>query len=492
LIIVDPMRDLDHDGEADGTPVTLPTEVGVVNVGLSLLADAVRAQGRPVVEVDWRIPGGGDPDTVAMLRRLSGPRAAAIDAANAEVVRRLDEGTALLVGVEAAGAAIPGLGERTVLHCGPAIAWEEMCDPLRRSVRAAVVVEGWAAEPADVGALVERGEVRLEPANRHAVVLPMATSIGPSSPLQMVENPQGGVRAFSPLNQGPGEAPWYGMDTPAAIRRLRLVRDVLGPVLADIVGRAGRVDISALAVQGLQMGDDVHVRTQATTNLLVRQLLPHLVEVGAPQRLEMARFLARNHLFVLNLAMAAARALTEWAAQVPGSSVVTSMARNGTTFGIRLAGRREWFLSPAPPIGHALYEPGYGPEDGAPDIGDSAVLELIGLGGAAAAGSPSVAAFLGGTMADALAATEAMDGICAGRSTRFRLPLAGFRGTPLGVDVRRVVEVGVTPQITTGILHATAGVGRIGAGVAEAPLGCFRDALAALDQQEQQRDTGPA
>src|SRR5260370_35037934 len=159
------------------------------------------------------------------------------------------------------------------------------------------------------------------------------------------------------------------------------------------------------------------------------------------------------------------------------------MARNGTTFGIRLAGREEWFTAPAPPIEHALYHAGYGPEDGAPDIGDSAVLELVGLGGAAAAGSPSVAAFLGGTMADALAATEAMDRICAGRSSRFRIPLAGFRGTPLGVDVRRVVELGVTPHITTGILHATAARGQVGAGVADAPLGCFREALDALDRQ---------
>ena len=180
--------------------------------------------------------------------------------------------------------------------------------------------------------------------------------------------------------------------------------------------------------------------------------------------------------------MAAARSLTEWASQVEGSSVVTSMARNGTTFGIRLAGRDRWFVDAAPPIGHALYHAGYGPEVGAPDIGDSAVLELVGLGGAAAAGSPSVAAFLGGTMADALAATEAMDRICAGRSTRIRLPFSGMRGTPLGVDVRRVVELGITPHITTGILHASAGTGQVGAGVAEAPLGPFRAALAALDQ----------
>jgi len=456
--------------------------VGVVNVGLGLLAEAVREQGRPVVQVDWRIPAGGDAEAVGALRRLWGPRSASVDAANAEVVRRLDEGAPVLVGVEAASAVLPGLGERTVLHCGPAIAWEQMCDPLRRSVRAAVVVEGWAASPEQVDGLVAQRGVELQPANHHGVVVPMATAIGPSSPLQVVENPQGGVRAYSPINQGPGEAPWFGMQTPGAIARLAFVRDVVGPVLAEVVERAGPVDLCSLAGQGLQMGDDVHVRVQATTNLLIRTLLPHLAEVASPARVEVARFLSQNHLFFLNLGMAAARSLTAWACQVEGSSVVTAMARNGTTFGIRLAGMDRWFTGEAPQIGHALFHAGYGPEDGAPDIGDSAVLELVGLGGAAAAGSPSVAAFLGGTMADAMAATEAMDRICAGRSSRLRIPLAGFRGTPLGVDVRRVVELGITPHITTGILHATAGVGQVGAGVAEAPLGVFRDALLALDR----------
>ncbi|HEX6493149.1 MAG TPA: DUF1116 domain-containing protein, partial [Candidatus Dormibacteraeota bacterium] len=346
--------------------VELPSSVGVVNVGLGLLADAVRAQGRPVVQVDWRIPGGGDPQTVAMLRRLFGPRAAAVDAANAEVVRRLDEGVPTLVAVEPAHGVLADLGERTVLHCGPPIAWEEMCDPLRRSVRAAVVVEGWADSPQAAGGLLDRGEVRLEPANHHRVVVPMATAIGPSSPLQVVDNATGGTRAFSPINQGPGDAPWFGMDSPAAIARLRMVRDVAGPVLAEVVRSAGPIDLASLAGQGVQMGDDVHVRVQATTNLLVRLLLPHLAAVEGPARVETARFLSQNHLLFLNLAMAAARSLTEWASRVEGSSVVTSMARNGSTFGIRLAGRDEWFVDAAPPIGHALYHSGYGPEVGAP------------------------------------------------------------------------------------------------------------------------------
>jgi hypothetical protein len=84
-------------------------------------------------------------------------------------------------------------------------------------------------------------------------------------------------------------------------------------------------------------------------------------------------------------------------------------------------------------------------------------------------------------MADARRATEAFRQICVGTSSRFTLPPLDFSGTPIGVDVRRVVELGITPQITTGILHSSSGVGQIGAGVATAPLECFTEALAALD-----------
>ena len=227
----------------------------------------------------------------------------------------------------------------------------------------------------------------------------------------------------------------------------------------------------------------MHVRTQAATNLLIRDWLPHLTGLGDPARVAFARFLSGNHLFFLTIAMAAARSLTESAGQVAGASVVTTMARNGSTFGIRLAGSDHWFTAEAPQVDHALYYPGQGPETSARDIGDSAVLELTGLGAAAAAGSPAVAQFVGGSMTAAAALTGRLASVCAGQSSRFKIPALGNAGTPLGVDVRRVVELGVTPAITTGILHRSAGTGQVGAGVAEAPLACFTAALADLDQR---------
>jgi hypothetical protein len=460
--------------------IALPDEVSVVNVGLALFADAVREQSAAVEQVDWRIPADGQLDLVADLEYLYGQRSAEIDAANAEVVRRLDESVPLLMDVAPAGTLVPGMADRVLLHCGPAIEWADVCDPVRRSMRAATVSEGWAETVDEADRMLAAGTVALEPAYRHDTVLPMASAIGPSAWVFAVDNRDGGTRAFAPINQGPGETAWFGCESDAAIARLDLLRDVVAPMLRHIVASSGPIDLFRLAAQGVQIGDDVHMRTQGTTSLLIRNLLPQIADLPDDGRVALAEFLASNHLFFLNLAMAGAKSAAMWAEQVEGSSIVTMMCRNGTSYGIRLAGSDEVFLAAAPAVEHAMYYPDYGPESGARDMGDSAILELVGLGAAAAAGSPAVAGFLPGGLAEAASMTEQMGSICAQASTRFKLPTWNYRGTPLGVDVRRVVELNTTPKVTTGILHASSGVGQIGAGVAAAPIECFRAAVRAM------------
>jgi hypothetical protein len=441
------------------------------------------------VQVDWRVPAGGDPVALAALRRLSGPLNERVDEANAEVLRRLDTAVPILSAVRPAGEVVPGLTGRSLRHAGPALDLADACDPLRRSMRAAVVAEGWAHDVGAADGLLAAHEVDLAPANESGGVVPMAAVVGPTTPVWVVSLPDAGITAWAPIGQGSGDVAWFGRDTAAAIDRLVLLREAVAPVLGGALEALDEpVELLALAAQAVAMGDDVHVRTQAATNLLLKLLLPSLVGSAHPRRVEAARFLAANHLLFLTPAMAAARTLTAWAGQVEGSSVVTTMARNGTTFGIRLPGAAGWFRSPAPMVGRALYHPGRGPEDAAPDIGDSAVLELVGLGGAAAAGSPAVGQLVGGRAAAAELTAE-LDRVCVGRSSRITLPMADGRGTPLGIDVRRVVEHGITPKVTTGILHNADGSGQIGAGVAEAPLGCFRAALLDLDARLTERGT---
>jgi Protein of unknown function (DUF1116) len=471
------------DRRGSSEPARLPRELAVVNVGLPVFGEAAHRQGATVAQVDWRIPAGGDADLVGVLTRLSGRHGARVDEANADVFERLDQAAPQVVEVMPVRAAAVDLDDRTILHSGPPLAWERFCDPLRRSVRAAAVAEGWAEDPERADALLSRGEIRVAPANHHGGAVPMASAVGPSAPALVAEHPEGGTRAFSAVNQGPGPRAWMGSDQPEAIERLRWLTEVAGPVLGAVVAAHGPINVFALAAQGLQMGDDMHMRTQAASNLLVRDLLPALVALDDARSVDVARYLSSNHLFFLNFAMAAAKATADAAAGVAASSLVVAMARNGTTFGIRLAGTGDrWFIADAPPVGDALYHGQFTADDAAPDIGDSAVLELIGLGGAAAAASPAVAGFLGGTLAQAVETTEAFDQMCVGRSRRFQLPYLEFRGSPVGVDARRVVELEQTPAINTGILDARHGRGQIGAGVARAPLACFQDAVRALDE----------
>jgi len=455
---------------------SLPTRASVVNVGLPSFGEAAAAQGAEVTQVDWTIPAGGEPALVRALTQLHGPASLSIDEANAEVIRRLDGGVPTLVDTLPARGTVPGLGDRMLLHSGPPQEYAEVCDPLRRSMRAAVVAEGWADDVDGAERLLAGGQVALGAANDHSTVVPMATALGPTTPVWVVRN--GDICAYAPINQGPGDVAWFGRESQQAIDRLVFLREVVQPRFSQMLQQNGPIDVMSLAAQAVQMGDDVHVRTQAATNLLIRTLLPHVAALGNDREsVAMAEFLSTTHLFFLTIAMAGAKSLTLSAESVTGSTIVTTMARNGTTFGVKLAGSPTWHTCPAPPVGDALYYSGYTEADAALDIGDSAVLELVGLGAAAAAASPAVAGFLGGSMADAARATDDMRRICAGTSSRFTLPPLDFVGSPVGVDVRKVVETGVRPRITTGVLHVSSGAGQIGAGVATAPAEAFESLL---------------
>lgn len=448
--------------------MTLPRGVEAVNLGVATFADALRAQGAPVVEVDWRPPPA---DLVAPLTRLWSDRVAA---ANAAVVDGVEAATPCAVTVAPAREVVPNLRDGLLLHSGPPIAWERVCDPQRRALTAAAVFEGWAADREDAARRLADGEIALAPGNEHDHVGPMTGVCSPSMPVWVVEGD--GARAFSTLNEGPGRTLWFGVGDDEAVERLRFFRDELGPTLARLLARRGPVDVFALAAQGLNMGDELHMRSQATGNLLIRDLAPAFAALGGEPS---ARFVAGNHHFFLNLTMAACKCAWLSVGAVPGSSVVAVMARNGTEMGLQLAGLPgRWFTAPAAPVQDQLLREGHGPDDAALDIGDSAVIECTGLGGMALAAAPAVAAFFGGDAAAAAARTDLMAEICVRRSSRFTI---GARGTGVGIDVRLVAELGITPQITTGVLHASAGKGQIGAGVAHQPPEPFREALLALD-----------
>jgi hypothetical protein len=451
----------------------------VINVGVEVFATELERQGVDVTRVDWRPPAAGSESALARLSRV----APEVATANDEVVARLQEAQPLLVGLGTAGDVIPGLDRSTLLHAGPPIDWADMSGPMRGAVIGAVIHEGLADTPEAAEQLAATGGVRFAPTHDHGAVGPMAGVISASMPVWIVENDPRGNRAYCTLNEGLGKVLRYGAFDQEVLDRLAWIRDVLAPVMrASLAGLGEPLDLRSLIVQALQMGDEGHNRNRAGTSLLLRALLPALLTLDAPAAdvIASARFVSDNDHFFLNLTMPAAKATADAAAGVAGSSIVVTMARNGTEFGIRLAGTGDrWFTGPAGTV-EGLFLPGFGPEDANPDLGDSVITETVGLGGLAMASAPAIVSFVGGTAADAIEATTSMYPITWSESRHYRIPALDFRGTPLGIDSREVVHTGVLPLINTGIAHREPGIGQVGAGVVRPPMQVFIEALGAL------------
>ncbi|HEY1540353.1 MAG TPA: DUF1116 domain-containing protein [Solirubrobacteraceae bacterium] len=465
--------------------------VEVVNVGLAAFGAAIRDQDTPVVDVDWRPPASGDPRAVAALERLWGEHGATVAAANETVVSRMEAASPRAVAVSTARDVQPVLAEgRMLIHSGPPISPDRLADPQRRALVAAAIFEGWAGDRPSARELIESGAIGLASGNENDHVGAMTGVCSPSMPVWVIEDEGSGVRAFSTFNEGAGKTLWFGTDADEAIERLRFFRDDLGPLMNRLIERLGPIEIFKLAAQGLHQGDELHMRSQATGNLLIRDLLPGFAALGGEKA---ARFLSTNWHFFLSLTIGASKCTLLAGSGVPGASVVSVISRNGTDMGLQLASMPgRWFMAPSPPVKDALLREGYTEEDAAKDIGDSAVIECVGLGGMAVGAAPAVAAFFGGDAADAIARTERMREICAGRSQRFTIPAMDSAPTPVGIDARLVCELRIAPQITTGVLHARDGVGQIGAGIAHQPTGPFQDATIALAAELDAPGTGRA
>ena len=405
-----------------------------------------------------------------------------IDNANAAAVKRMIEARPVLAGLGRALDLIPGMQEDLLIHAGPPIAWEQASGPLRGALIGALIFEGWAEDEEQATGLIVSGEVSLSPCHHHGAVGPMAGVISPSMAVYVVENRTHGNRAFSNLNEGYGKVLRYGAYSEEVQDRLRWMHEVMAPVLGAAIEASGGLDVRALLAEALHMGDEGHNRNKAGSIIYTKHLAPHIAEAASdpPTAAAVIQALGDNALSVLNPVMAACKAMADAAHGVEGSTLVTTMARNGTEFGIRVSGLDErWFTAPCPqPVG--LYFPGFSADDGNPDIGDSTITETAGLGAFAMAAAPAIVTFVSGTPQDALNATLEMYEITAAEHASFTIPQLDFRGTPVGIDLRAVVETGITPRVNTGIAHKEAGVGQIGAGLVRPPLELFTEALIAF------------
>jgi Protein of unknown function (DUF1116) len=453
----------------------------VVTVGARLFADSLVDQDVAVARVDWRPPASGDAKLSSSLSRLWTPD---IDASNVQALKRVTEARQVLVDVRPAGEVIPGMQRETVLHAGPPIDWERLSPPVRAAAIGAMLHEGLANDEVSAERMAAHGEVRFEPCHHRQAVGPMAGMTTYSMPVLVIENRAADNRAFSNLNEGLGRVLRYGGLGQDVLERLDWMRRVLGPALGEALRRMpDGVDLRALIAQALHMGDECHNRNRAASALLIKALAPHIAaldSLDATERRRVLEFAAGNEHFFLNVGMAACKAAMDVAHGVPGSTLVTVMARNGTEFGIRLSGLGDrWFTGPSQ-TPRGLYFAGHSADDANPDMGDSAITETAGLGGFAMAAAPAIVQFVGGVPQDAIAHSRRMYEITVGESEAYTLPILNFRGTPTGIDARMVVQTGILPQINTGIASRRAGVGQIGAGLVNPPMECFSEAVRAL------------
>lgn len=398
-----------------------------------------------------------------------------IDQANAEVVRRLTEVETTWVGVGTARDVIPGMLPNLILHSGPPISWDRMAPAQRRSVIGAVLFEKLARDETEAAARIERGEVLIAPCHEHSTVGAMTGATSASMAVLIVENDVYGNRAYCKVVERELQ---FGIIDPSVFENLAWLRDVLGPALSAAVARHGGVKLVAHTARALHMGDECHNRNVAATALLVRDLAADIAAVTPAADLgAVLDYFRRIDQAYLGLAMASAKALTDAAMGVEDSTIVTTLARNGVEVGIRVSGLgSQWFTGPAQAI-EGSFMPGYGPDDATADIGDSAIVETIGLGAMAMANALTAGAIAGGSAKQAIARTRDNMQIAAGRSRSFTIPVLDMEGTPVGIDIRKVVATGIRPYVLTGIVGNRAPWGRVGAGVVRPPLEPFTAAL---------------
>lgn len=406
--------------------------------------------------------------------------------ANKTAVTRMMEARPILKRIATARDVIPNMRDNLLLHAGPPITWERASGPMRGAIIGALIFEGLAQDEASAKALVTSGKVELAPCHQHDTVGPMAGVTSASMKVYVIENITHGNLAYSNLNEGYGKVLRYGAYSPEVLDKLRWMNDTMAPILNEALSYSeDGLDIRALLAESLHMGDEGHNRNKAGSILYTTKLAPLIARANGSNdtKAKVLQFLGDNALSVLNPVMAACKAMCDAGHGIEGSTLMTTMARNGTDLGIRVSGiGDQWFTGPVgQPDG--LYFPGYTADDASGDIGDSTITETAGIGAFAMATAPAIVTFISGTPQDALNATLEMYEITTAEHQLFTIPALDFRGTPMGVDIRKVVELGITPRINTGIAHKNAGVGQVGAGLVRPPMNVFEDALMAYAQK---------
>lgn len=404
-----------------------------------------------------------------------------IEKANTEATQRMMESRPIVTTMAKAIEVVPGIHENMLIHAGPPVTWDRMSGPTRGAMMGALIFEGKAKDGDEAEQLLKSGKIEFSPCHEHMCAGPMAGVISPSMLVYVVENQTHGITCYSNLNEGRGKVLRMGAYSEEVIEKLRWMESVLGPTVKTALEAVGGIDVRTMLAKALHMGDDGHNRLDAASVLWTTQLAPYIARTAKDTETsyETIKFLGENALSILNPVMAGCKSMTAAAHDVEGSTIVTIMARNGTDYGIKVSGLGgQWFTAEAPMV-KALYFPGFTEADACRDIGDSVITETAGIGGFAMAAAPALVTFIGGEPKDAINTTLDMYEITYTEHKQFTIPYLDFRGTPTGIDIRKVVEKQIAPRVNTGVAHKDPGVGQVGAGVVSAPMSVFEEALVA-------------
>ncbi|AYN27206.1 putative cytoplasmic protein [Buttiauxella ferragutiae ATCC 51602] len=460
--------------------------LNVINVGIAMFSDDLKKQNVPVTQLDWTPPGQGNLAVVKALDAIAAPGLAEkVAAANKLAVERIIQSQPVLVGYDQAINVVPGMTRNTILHAGPPVAWEDMCGAMKGAVTGALVFEGLAANLDEAATLAASGEIIFSPCHEHDCVGSMAGVTSASMFMHVVENKTYGNRAYTNLSEQMAKILRMGANDQSVIDRLNWMRDVLGPMLRDAMKLAGEIDLRLMLAQALHMGDECHNRNNAGTTLLIQALTPWIIQTNftVTQQKEVFDFVASSDYFSGPTWMAMCKAAMDAAHGIEYSTVVTTMARNGFEFGLRVSGLPgHWFTGPAQQVIGPMFA-GYKPADSGLDIGDSAITETYGIGGFAMATAPAIVALVGGTVDEAIDFSRQMREITLGENPNVTIPLLSFMGIPTAIDITRVGDSGILPVINTAIAHKDAGIGMIGAGIVHPPFECFEKALLAFSER---------
>lgn len=408
--------------------------------------------------------------------------AGVVDDANREALARVTAARPMLVDILPAREVIPGLGRHDLLHAGPPLHdWSEACGALRGAAAGTILLQGEAATADDAMAAAARPPWLLRSAASLRALGTFGGVIGWTTPVLVVRDATAGRDTYAAINEGRGAALRYGSTTPATLERLRWLHGDFAVALGGAVRSMGGVELFPLMEQALEMGDDGHSRQKAASALFLGAVAPALATfvADAAGASRVLATLAGNDFFFLPLAMAAAKNALLAAEGIPRSTLVTAIAFNGKRAGIRVSGLDDWATAPVPAIHGSCFK-GYSLADAGPVIGDSEIMETLGLGAFAMAGAPALARYVGGTVREAAQFTSEMYTITSREHPQFTMPALDRRGVPFGIDVRKVLQSGICPVFNTGIAHREIGVGQIGAGHGRVPLACFQAAALAM------------